>query len=346
MLLLPPEIQHKTKIMSSLIKTKNALPLNKQVVVITGASSGVGRATALEFARYRCTVILAARQQNELEEVAAICQKLGAKALAVLTDVTDESAVNALAKAAYDFGGQINVWVNIAGVAIMGEFNDVPMAEHEKVIRTNLLGAVYGAYAVLPYFKKQESGTIINMNSVGGWVATPYSLAYSVSKFGLRGYSEALRAELYRFPQIHVCDVFPSFLDTPGTRHAGNYIGKVLKPVPPVTATTKIASVIVDLATNPRNSVTVGAVAYLVRLSNALLPGVAEFFMAKGLETYMKTGEDAPVTSGNVLNPTGTYNQVSGGYTSKTITEKRVNAVAGIAAAAVGVLFLIRRIRK
>ncbi|RYY26772.1 MAG: SDR family oxidoreductase [Sphingobacteriaceae bacterium] len=332
--------------MNSIFKQKNTLPLNQQVVVITGASSGVGRATALEFARYRCTVILAARQQNELEEVAAICQKLGAKALAVPTDITDENAVNALAKAAYDFGGKINVWVNIAGVATMGEFNAVPMAEHEKVIRTNLLGAVYGAYAVLPYFKKQESGTIINMNSVGGWVATPYSLSYSVSKFGLRGYSEALRAELYRFPQIHVCDVFPAFLDTPGTRHAGNYLGKVLKPVPPVTSTTKIASVIVGLATEPRNSVTVGAVAGLIRLSNALLPGVAEFFMAKGLETYMKIGQDAPVTSGNILNPTGTFNQVSGGYTSKTITEKRVNTVAGIAAATAGVLFLISKIRK
>ncbi|RYE11836.1 MAG: SDR family oxidoreductase [Sphingobacteriaceae bacterium] len=332
--------------MSTIFSQKSKLPLNRQVIVVTGASSGVGRATALEFARYRCTIILAARQQNELEEVAAVCQKLGAKVLAVPTDVTDENSVNALARAAYDFGGQINVWVNIAGVAIMGEFNAVPMAEHEKVIRTNLLGAVYGAYAVLPYFKKQESGTIINMNSVGGWVATPYSVSYSVSKFGLRGYSEALRAELYRFPQIHVCDVFPAFLDTPGTHHAGNYIGKVLKPVPPVISTTKIAGVIVDLAVNPRNSVTVGAVAYLVRLSNALFPGAAEFFMAKGLETYMKVGKDAPITSGSIVNPTGTYNQISGGYTSKTIAEKRVSTVAGIAAAAAGVLFLISKIRK
>ncbi len=332
--------------MSSIFKSTNKLPLNQQVIVITGASSGVGRATALEFARYRCTLILAARQQNELERLAVICQKLGAKALAVHTDVSDAESVNRLAKAAFDFGGKIDVWVNIAGVAIMGEFNAVPLAEHEQVIKTNLLGGIYGAYAVLPYFKKQESGTIINMNSVGGWVATPYSLSYSVSKFGLRGYSEALRAELYRFPQIHVCDVFPAFLDTPGTRHAGNYLGKVLKPVPPVIPTTKIANTIVDLAANPRNTVTVGAVAYLVRLSNALLPGVAEYFMAKGLETYMKVGEDAPVTAGNILHPTGTYNQISGGYISKTITQKRVNTVAGIAVAAAGVLFVIGKIRK
>ncbi|MGI4022005.1 MAG: SDR family oxidoreductase [Janthinobacterium lividum] len=332
--------------MSSVFRKTNLVPLNKQVIVITGASSGVGRATALEFARYRCTVILAARQQNELEEVAKICTKLGAKALAVPTDVSNPDSVNALAKAAFAFGGQINVWVNIAGVAIMGEFNAVPLAEHEQVIRTNLLGSVYGAYAVLPYFKEQQFGTIINMNSVGGWVATPYSVAYSVSKFGLRGYSEALRAELYRFPHIHICDVFPAFLDTPGTRHAGNYIGKVLKPVPPVYATTKIASTIVSLAVRPRNSVTVGAVAYLVKLSNALLPGVAEWFMAKGIETYLKVGDDAPITSGNILHPTGTYNQISGGYTSKTLTQKRVGTVAGITAAAAGVLLIISKIKK
>lgn len=331
--------------MSSIFRKTNPLPLNQQVVVVTGASSGVGRATALEFARYRCTIILAARQQKELEEVAKICTSLGAKALAVATDVTNSESVNELAKAAFNFGGQLDVWINVAGVAIMGEFNAVPLAEHEKVIRTNLLGYIYGAYAALPYFKQQQSGTIINMNSVGGWVATPYSLSYSVSKFGLRGYSAALRAELNRFPNIHVCDVFPAFLDTPGTRHAGNYIGKVLKPVPPVYATTKIAATIVSLAVNPRNAVVVGAVAYLVKLSS-LIPGVAEWFMAKGLESYMKVGEDTPITSGNILHPTGTFNQISGGYTSKTITQKRVNTVAGIAGAAAGLVFLISKIRK
>ncbi len=332
--------------MSSIFKKTNPVALNKQVVVITGASSGVGRATALEFARYCCTLILAARQQNELEEVAAICHKLGAKALAVPTDVSQAESVNNLAKVAVAFGGQITVWVNVAGVVIMGEFNAVPLAEHEQVIRTNLLGAIYGAYAVLPYFKEQQFGTIINMNSVGGWVATPYSVAYSVSKFGLRGYSEALRAELYRFPHIHICDVFPAFLDTPGTRHAGNYIGKVLKPVPPVYATTKIAGTIVSLAIRPRNTVTVGAMAYLIKLSNALLPGVAEWFIAKGMETYLKVGDDAPITAGNILHPTGTYNQISGGYTAKTLTQKRVNNVAGIAAAAAGVLLIIGKMRK
>jgi len=332
--------------MGNFSKKTNALPLNQQVVVITGASSGVGRATALAFARYRSAIILAARQQNELEEVADICNHLGAKALAVPTDVTNAESVNNLAKAAVAFGGQINVWVNVAGVAIMGEFNTVPLAEHEQVVRTNLLGYIYGAYAVLPYFKQQQSGTIINMNSVGGWVATPYSVAYSASKFGARGYSEALRAELYRFPNIHICDVFPSFLDTPGTRHAGNYIGKVLKPVPPVYPATKIAGIIVKLAVHPRNSVTVGAVAYLVRLSNALLPGLAEWGMAKGLEAYLKVGDNAPITSGNILHPTGTYNQISGGYTSKTITQKRVNKAVGIAGAAIALLFLANKIRK
>lgn len=332
--------------MSSFFKKTNKTPLNQQVVVITGASSGVGRATALEFARYRSTIVLAARQENALQEVADICNHLGAKALAVPTDVTDAASVQKLAEAAVAFGGKIDVWVNIAGVAIMGEFNAVPLAEHEQVIRTNLLGYIYGAYAVLPYFKQQQSGTIINMNSVGGWVASPYSVAYSVSKFGAKGYSEALRGELYRFPDIHICDVFPAFLDTPGTRHAGNYIGKVLKPVPPVYPATRVASAIVKLAVHPQNSVIIGTVAYLVKLSNVFLPGLAEWGIAKGLEMYLKVGDDAPVTSGNILHPTGTYNQISGGFTSKTVTQKRVNKTLGVAGAALALLFVVNKIRK
>jgi NAD(P)-dependent dehydrogenase (short-subunit alcohol dehydrogenase family) len=332
--------------MSSSFKKANPLPLNQQVVVITGASSGVGRATALEFARYRCTVILAARQENELEEVASVCKSLGAKALAVKTDVTQAEEVDALAKAAIAFAGKIDVWVNIAGVAILGELNAVPLAEHEQVIRTNLMGYFYGAYAVTPYFKQQGWGTIINLNSVGSFVAAPYSVSYSISKFGARGYSNALRAELSRFPDIHICDVFPYFLDTPGTRHAGNYIGKVLKPVPPVIAPTKIARILVGLAVKPRSSVTVGALSYLARLSNMVLPGFAEWSMAKGLEAYMKMGDDAPVTAGNILHPTGTFNQVSGNFVNKTVTQKRVNTLAGIVGAAAGVLFLISKIRK
>lgn len=332
--------------MGSFFKKTNKTPLNQQVIVITGASSGVGRATALAFARYRSTIVLAARQENALQEVADICSHLGAKALAVPTDVSNAESVQKLAEAAVAFGGKIDTWVNVAGVAIMGEFNAVPLAEHEKVIRTNLLGYIYGAYAVLPYFKQQQSGTIINMNSVGGWVASPYALAYSVSKFGAKGYSEALRGELYRFPNIHICDVFPAFLDTPGSRHAGNYIGKVLKPVPPVYAASRVASAIVKLAVHPQNSVLVGAMAYLVKLSNVFLPGLAEWGMAKGLEVYLKVGDNAPITSGNIWQPTGTYNQISGGFTQKRVTQKRVNKALGIAGAALALLYVANKIKK
>ena len=320
-------------------------PLNKQIIVITGASSGVGRATALEFARYRCTLVIAARQKNELDEVAGFCRQLGASVLAVQTDVSNFKNVEELAVAAVNFGGKIDVWVNIAGIAIMGEYNAAPMAEQEQVIKTNLLGCMYGAYAVIPQLKKQQSGVIINMNSVGAYMATPYSAAYSTSKFGMRGFSGAIRAELSKYPDIYVCDLFPAFLDTPGSKHAGNYLGKVIKPVPPVIPTTKIARTIVGLAVNPQNQTSVNFLSAIVKLGGLVMPQLSQYLMAKGIEAYQTIGEDAPQSSGNILFPTGTDNQISGGYTSKNITAKKAKMIAGIASAALGLLFLTHKIR-
>jgi short-subunit dehydrogenase len=137
-----------------------------------------------------------------------------------------------LANAAVDWQDRIDVWVNNAGVLAAGDFDVIPMAVHEQVIKTNLLGYMNGAHAVLPFFKEQGWGTLINNISIGGFLPVPYGAGYTAAKFGLRGWSEALKAELTGWPEIYVCDLFPAFLDTPGIQHAGNYTGKVLKTGP------------------------------------------------------------------------------------------------------------------
>jgi NADP-dependent 3-hydroxy acid dehydrogenase YdfG len=183
------------------------IPLSKRTVVITGATSGIGRATALEFARQGAKIVLAARQKDVLDEMVDLCDRLGGKAIAVQTDVTDAQAMTKLAQDAVTFGGSLDVWVNVAGLGAMGEFTTIPIEVHAKVINTNLMGYMNGAHAALPYFIKKKSGILINLNSVGGYVAFPYSASYTASKFGLRGYAEALRAELQDYPNIHICDV-------------------------------------------------------------------------------------------------------------------------------------------
>src|SRR5687767_4216780 len=129
--------------------------LREKTVVITGASSGVGRAAAIEFARHGAKLVLAARSQEALDDVCTECNHLGAIAVGVPTDVTDAEAMQRLAEAANQYGGSIDVWINNAGVLAAGEFEKTPIEVHQQVIQTNLVGYLNGAHAVLPYFKKQ-----------------------------------------------------------------------------------------------------------------------------------------------------------------------------------------------
>lgn len=116
-----------------------------------------------------------------------------------------------------------------------------PMKSHEQVIKANLIGHMNDAHAVLPFFLRQGCGVFINMISLGGFAAASYAAAYSASKFGLKGFSEALRAELSEFPHIHICDIYPAFVDTPGISHGANYVGRELTAPPPVYDARKVA---------------------------------------------------------------------------------------------------------
>jgi short-subunit dehydrogenase len=289
--------------------------LQSATVVITGASSGIGRAAALTFACEGANVVVAARREAALEDLAATCNVASGRALVVPTDVTAPESVVQLARVAAErFGGRIDVWINNAGVGAVGEFTEIPIETHARVIQTNLLGYLHGAHAVLPYFKRQEHGVLINTISLGGWVAAPYAVAYSASKFGLRGYSEALRAELRRWPDIHVCDVFPAFIDTPGFQHGANYFGREIKPVPPVYEPERVATAMVSLAKRPRASTTVGASAYIARLAHACLGARTSSLMEMFMSRYLAKAKAAPVGDGDLFEPHSHGGQVSGGW--------------------------------
>jgi short-subunit dehydrogenase len=281
-----------------------ARTLEHKTVVITGASSGIGRAAALAFARERAQVVVAARREARLHQLVRECELLGGSALAVPTDVTHPHAMEQLVKAAHAWSGRIDVFINNAGVGAVGEFTRVPVATHDQVIRTNLLGYLHGAHAVLPYFLAQSEGVLINIISLGGWVPAPFSVAYSASKFGLRGFSEALRAELSGFPKIHVCDVFPAFIDTPGFEHAANYVGRKLGPVPPVYSPERVAHAMVALAKSPRAAVTVGVSAHVARLAHFVLGNLTGRIMQYFMPRYFARAPEAPVGDGSLFNPT------------------------------------------
>jgi short-subunit dehydrogenase len=299
--------------------------LENKVVVITGASSGIGEATALAFAREGARLVLAARDMAAVQAVADRCTTAGAQALAVGADVTDAAAVRALADAAVAFGGEIDVWFSNVGVGAVGLFHQTPMEAHEQVIRANLIGHMNDAHAAVPIFLRQGRGVFINMISMGGFAATPWAAAYSASKFGLKGFSEALRAELAPHRDIHICDVYPAFVDTPGLSHGANYTGRAISAPPPVLDARRVAQAVVGLARRPRPGVTVGSPAVALHLLHSLAPKTTAAAMGLFMRTWFSQAEPAQGGAGNLFAPPGAAGGIDGGW-------KRVNLKVGLAA--------------
>jgi short-subunit dehydrogenase len=290
------------------------IALAEKTVVIIGASSGIGRATALAFAKEGSTIILVARRETVLQELALECKRHGArKAVAVTADVTEPESLERVLQAAMQATRKIDVWINNVGIGAVGDFNRIPLKVHQQVINTSLIGHFNGTYTVLPVFKQQGYGILINTISVGGWVPEPYAVAYTASKYGLRGFSESLRCELRHWPGIAICDVFPSYIDTPGFQHGANYTGRKLKPVPPVFSADLVAKTMVELAQHPKDSATIGP-ANLYRALNAVSPALFRTILISIMDNYFKRAKPAPISDGHVFESSPNGTEVSGGW--------------------------------
>jgi len=271
-------------------------------VVITGASSGIGAATAIAFARQGASLLLGARGEEGLADVARRCREAGGRADFALVDVTDADAVARFARRARQVLGGIDLWFSNVGIGAVGKYLDVPIADHHRVIDANLVGHMNDAYAVLPIFRDQGHGIWVNMISVGGFIASPYAAAYTASKFALRGFSQALRGELHDYPNIHVCDVYPTFVDTPAIYHAANYSGARLKMPPGAMAPERVAEAVVALARKPRATTVVGAPASALALGQFAAPVTASL-MDRFMDRWTRRAPPAADTSGTFYVP-------------------------------------------
>ncbi|AWB08251.1 short chain dehydrogenase (plasmid) [Azospirillum humicireducens] len=288
--------------------------IGDKVVVITGASSGIGRATALEFARQGAAVVLAARRMAALHEVAEDCVAAGGRAMVVPTDVTDRRAMQHLADRAIEAFGGIDIWVNNAGVIAFGRFEDIPDDVFEQVVRTDFFGTVHGCRAVLPHFLDRGEGIVINTASMVSNIGQRYATPYTAAKFAVRGFTESLRQELVDEPGIHVCMVMPASIDTPLWQHAANYTGRAVKPLTPIHPPEEVAAAILALARNPERERFVGTEARIAAVSNAMAPQLTERALAHTIERDMFQNRSAPATSGGVMTAMPEHQGASGGW--------------------------------
>jgi len=319
--------------------------LSGKVVVVTGASSGIGRATALRFAREGAKVALASRGKEALGEVRAEIERLGGRAVAVECDVSDEDAVERLAAHAEEALGPIDVWVNDAAVYAMGRFEDTPPEVFRRVLETNFMGTVHGTRAALRRFEGRKRGTIVNVASIEGRIATPYVSAYAASKHAVVGFSAAIRQELRleRARRVHVCVVLPGTIDTPLFQHSANFTGIELKAMPPVYAPERVAAAIVRLAHRPQREVLVGASARVMSALWTVAPGIAEALLARMTErTHLRRRHAAAETVGNAFGPKAPEAETGGWRGRRAGRGKRLAAI-GIPAALLAAAAWARR---
>ncbi|MCU1635953.1 MAG: hypothetical protein JWQ68_1192 [Cryobacterium sp.] len=283
------------------------------VVVIIGASSGIGRATAHAFARRGARLVLAARSEVSLTEVVAECRRHGAQAIAVPTDVTDEAAVADLAAAAVARFGRIDVWVGTASAFSYGTLERTPSDVFRQVVETTFFGQVNGARAVLPHFRRQGGGVLVMVGSVYSKITTPYVSPYVAGKHALLGFAEALGQEVRR-DGIRVCCVLPATIDTPIYQHAANFTLRRVHPLPPVASPHRVARAIVRIALRPRRQVVVGQIQRVFIPLHAAAPGLYHRGVTAVMNVLALRGGGIAASSGTVFEPQPDTNRVTGGW--------------------------------
>ena len=257
--------------------------VSEQVVVITGASSGIGRETAIEFGKAGASVVLAARNEQALQVAAREVEQAGGNAEVCVTDVAEWDQVERLASRAVERFGRIDTWVNNAAVSIYGTVEQLTVEEIERVIRVDLLGMIHGIKAILPQLKRQGGGTIINVSSAVGERAVPLQAPYVAAKHGINGFTEALRLELEREQRgINVTLIEPGSINTPFFNNARSRMGAKPRPFPPVYPPSAVAEAIVFVAEHPRRNIFVGSAGKMLSALEQLSPTLMDRLMLAG----------------------------------------------------------------
>jgi len=251
-------------------------PVSEQVIVITGASSGIGLATAQEAAKRGAKVVLASRDAVDIQKAADEIAAKGGTAIAVVADVGEQGAMEALAEQAVAEFGRIDTWVNNAGVSIYGLLREIPLDDAHRLFTTNYWGVVHGSLAAIPHLRK-NGGALINVGSELSETALPLQGHYAASKHAVKGFTDTLRMELHHEgAPISVTLIQPAAIDTPYPEHAMNYLGVEPTHMPPVYAPEIVADAILACAQSPHRNLRVGSGAKMFTMIEKTMPAVGD----------------------------------------------------------------------
>jgi NAD(P)-dependent dehydrogenase (short-subunit alcohol dehydrogenase family) len=259
-------------------------PIENQVVVVMGASSGIGRETALRFAKRGAKVVVAARSEAGLRSLEDEIRGLGGEARAVVADVSEFEQVEAVAQSAVEEYGRLDTWVHLAAVGLFAPFDQTQPAEFRRVVDVDLMGQVYGAMAALPNIKREGRGALVHISSVVGKRSAPLQSAYGASKHGVEGFLESLRVELLRdgWGTIGVTNVIPAAINTPFFTKARTKLGVKPKGFPPIYQPGVVADAILYSAEKAPREIVAGGAGKGMLITQRLSPRLMDAIMVRG----------------------------------------------------------------
>jgi NAD(P)-dependent dehydrogenase (short-subunit alcohol dehydrogenase family) len=296
-------------------------PINQQVVAVVGASSGIGRITALQFAQRGAKVVVSARSQSGLNSLLDEIAQAGGEAIAIPADVAVFEQVKAIADKTVERFGRLDTWVHSAATAVIAPFERTTPEEFKRVIDVNLLGQVYGAMVALPYLKQEGRGALIHVTSVEARRSLPLQSSYSASKHGVEGFLDSLRVELqHEGIPVSVTNILPATINTPFYNKVRTKLGVKPTGIPPYYQPDLVADAILYAAEHPVRETIVGDAGVALDLLQKVAPQVVDTLLQALAVDGQYTSEPKPVDApDNLEQAIEGYDHVEGDYGHLTI---------------------------
>jgi len=321
-------------------------PINQQVVVVVGASSGIGRATALQFAKRGAKVVVSGRSEAKLASLVDEIRGFGAEASAIVADVSVSDQVKAIADHTVAVYGRLDTWVHVPAIGLFATFDNITPEEFKHVIDVDLMGQVYGAMAALPHLKREGRGALIHISSMEGRRSLPYQSAYSAAKHGIEGFTEAMRVELQheKIP-ISVTSVKPAVINTPFWNNGLTKLGVKPTGIPPYYDPRLVADAILYVAEHPTRDFFVGDAARALDALQRLSPELVDsLLLLIGFPLQRTDQPKSPEARNNFYEPVPEDTRIDGDFNNQVIPSVsdwldknpvvKWGAIAGVAALA------------